>query len=104
MALATRNPAERTPAMALQLSDLPTIGSLWQHFKTGNKYTVVSWLNTSVAATDKYPWMISYISAETGSLWARRADDWHRSFGLLYAPRRRTDPRNSDTITPDWLL
>lgn len=72
-------------------SDLPPLNSLWQHTKSGNVYMVTDWLNTSVDQTDKYPWMIGYYNLDADTSWARRADDWHRSFICLNPPI--PDPR-----------
>lgn len=57
----------------------PTPGSTWRHYN-GNLYRVIHIANEP--DDDRYPKMVIY-QGVNGRIWARRADDWHRSMILL---------------------
>lgn len=66
-----------TPTTAAQ-SEVPKVGSAWRH-KNGNAYRVVAIANDCDAHfSERYPVTVVY-QGENGKMWARRADDWHRS-------------------------
>lgn len=54
-----------------------TIASIWTH-RNGNDYSVVMIAN--LLDTADYPKTIVYRNIKNGTLWARRYDDWYRSF------------------------
>mgnify|MGYP000037034177 CR=1 FL=1 len=60
--------------------DLPTPLSRWAH-RNGIVYKVVAL--TNLPNDERYPLTVVYQNEQTGSLWSRRADDWHRSFTAL---------------------
>lgn len=89
----TRMPQVPMPAsfarlpLALTASDLtglPVIGSVWNHYN-GNRYMVFAILNKDSEHQDKYPTLIAYVGSN-GKIWARRADDWHRSMKPVVVP------------------
>ncbi len=53
----------------------PTPGSVWRH-RNGNIYTVLHIANEP--DDERYPRTVVY-QGTNGRIWARRADDWHRS-------------------------
>jgi hypothetical protein len=55
---------------------IPEKGSTWEHRGSGNFYTVLHIANEP--DDERYPRMIVYQGTD-GRVWARRADDWHRS-------------------------
>lgn len=57
------------------MNALPVIGSVWKHYN-GNEYRVLHIANEPDEA--RYPLTVVYIG-ENDRVWARRADDWHRS-------------------------
>lgn len=61
----------------------PSVSSTWMH-RNGNSYRVVAITNTSKPSSnvgdERYPATIVYLNVSNGTLWSRRADDWHRSF------------------------
>ena len=59
---------------------LPELRTIWTH-RNGISYKVVGFSNTE-STNDKYPVMIHYDNAETGSHWSRPAADWDRSMTL----------------------
>lgn len=59
-----------------------TPGSIWQHYN-GGVYTVLEILNPDNPPTDDKPPTVAYIGTN-GRKWARRLDDWKRSFTVLY--------------------
>lgn len=52
----------------------------WRH-TNGNKYKVLQLANTD-SDNQRYPLLVIY-QGENGKLWARRADEWHRSMTLV---------------------
>lgn len=56
--------------------------SLWRH-RNGVLYVVVDIANAKTEKPDEYPVTVVYRNAKTGSLWARKLSDWHRSFSLV---------------------
>lgn len=54
---------------------IPAIGSHWRHYN-GTPYTVLHIANEP--GDERYPCMVIY-QGPNGKVWARRADDWHRS-------------------------
>ena len=62
---------------------LPGILSVWEH-RDGDFYSVLHIAND--VDTREYPRMIIYQSASTGTVWATRADDWHRSMTEVIVP------------------
>ena len=54
----------------------PEVGEWWVH-RNGNRYEVVAIAN--LPDEERYPKTIVY-KGENGNIWARRFDDWHRSF------------------------
>lgn len=57
----------------------PLPGSKWQHYN-GTPYTVLHIANEP--DDDRYPLTVVY-QGPNGKIWARRADDWHRSMTEL---------------------
>ncbi len=57
----------------------PLPGSKWQHYN-GTPYTVLHIANEP--DDDRYPLTVVY-QGPNGKVWARRADDWHRSMKEL---------------------
>jgi hypothetical protein len=55
--------------------NIPSIGSEWVH-RNGNIYTVIQIAN--LPDEPRYTLTIVY-RGSNGEVWARRADDWHRS-------------------------
>lgn len=60
------------------MSDLPKIGSLWQH-TNGNQYKVIALANTRTERPEEYPVTVVYENINNGAVWCRKATDWHRS-------------------------
>lgn len=58
----------------------PPIGSVWLH-RNGNTYRVQALAN--LPNEERYPLTVVYQNVHNGSIWARRADDWSRSFELV---------------------
>jgi hypothetical protein len=58
---------------------LPAVGSLWRH-TSGRVYCITDHFNVGSMYPDRYPPMLGYANTANGSLWCRRAADWHRSF------------------------
>lgn len=52
---------------------------LWRHYK-GATYRVLAIANRDTTDHTKYPVMVVYQNTVNHTIWARRADDWHRSF------------------------
>lgn len=63
--------------------DLPPIGSAWQH-RSGRTYVVLHIANLPDDAG--YPVTIVYREVGGQVVWARRAEDWHRSMTLWPEP------------------
>lgn len=63
-------------------TDIPAIGSAWQH-RSGRTYTVLHIAN--VPDNRDYPLTIVYRDTD-GNVWARWADDWHRTMTLWPEP------------------
>jgi hypothetical protein len=61
---------------------VPEKGSLWKHHN-GIEYRVITLANTLTERPDQYPVMVVYENVNTGSVWARRLDDWHRSMSKV---------------------
>jgi hypothetical protein len=57
----------------------PSPGQRWRH-RNGNTYTVL--LVANLLDEERYPKTVVYIGGN-GRVWARRADDWHRSMTYL---------------------
>lgn len=55
------------------------VGDVWQH-TNGNLYTVLHIANEPDEL--RYPRTIVY-QGPNGKVWARRADDWHRSMTFM---------------------
>lgn len=55
----------------------PPIGSVWIH-SSGREYTVIEHANT-MSDNDRYPKIVVY-RGPNNHIWARRLDDWQRSF------------------------
>jgi len=60
------------------ISDLPALGSFWTH-KNGNKYKVIALANTRTERPEQYPVTVVYENINNGTVWCRKATDWHRS-------------------------
>ena len=54
---------------------VPPVGSKWRHYN-GTQYTVLHIANEP--DDERYPRMVIY-QGPNGKVWARKADDWHRS-------------------------
>jgi hypothetical protein len=61
--------------MSDDVKPAPTPGSKWRHYN-GTPYTVLHIANEPDGA--RYPLTVVY-QGPNGMVWARRADDWHRS-------------------------
>jgi hypothetical protein len=63
----------------------PEIRSVWRHEKSGDHYYVADYANieNNVEKRDRYPVTILYRKANTDRLYARRLDDWERSFSTM---------------------
>lgn len=60
------------------MNALPKVGTRWQHYG-GVTYTVLHIANDGAPSpSERYPVMVVY-QGPNGKIWARRADDWHRS-------------------------
>lgn len=55
----------------------PIPGTLWRH-RNGNIYEVVHVVN--LPDDERYPKTVVYRNVSNRTMWARRFDDWHRSF------------------------
>lgn len=58
--------------------NIPKIWSLWQH-KNGIIYRVINLANMA-STNEHYPKTVVYENVQTGSVWSRPLDSWHRSF------------------------
>lgn len=63
---------------------LPEPTTIWQHYN-GIQYEVVLIANRTSAQQDKYPTTVVYRNTLNKHVFARRADDWHRSFSPVCA-------------------
>lgn len=66
-----------------------TPGSVWRHYN-GSIYTVWAIANPDNPPGDDKPPTVVYIGAN-GNIWARRLDDWHRSFAIIFDGRSKLD-------------
>lgn len=57
--------------------NMPIEGTLWKH-RNGNLYCIVAVAN--LPDEERYPKTVVYKNVKNGTVWARRYDDWHRSF------------------------
>lgn len=64
----------------------PQQEDVWQH-RSGNKYRVVHIAN--LPNDERYPQTVVYVNMANLSVWARRLDDWHRSFTFVENPLPR---------------
>lgn len=62
----------------------PAVGSQWEH-RNGNTYTVLHIANKP--DEPRYPKTVVYQGAN-GEVWARPADDWHRSMVAKPQPKK----------------
>ena len=69
-------------------NDIPAVKSIWRH-RNGNEYRVIG--ITNLPGDEKYPTTVVYQNVKNGTLWSRRADDWHRSFTLVPSLAWATD-------------
>lgn len=75
--------------------EVPKVGSAWRH-KNGNAYRVVAIANNCDAHfSERYPVTVVY-QGENGKMWARRADDWHRSM-----THDATAPSTAPVVLPE---
>lgn len=75
--------------------EVPKVGSAWRH-KNGNAYRVVAIANDCDAHfSERYPVTVVY-QGENGKMWARRADDWHRSM-----THDATAPSTAPVVLPE---
>lgn len=85
------------PKTAAAPVEVPKVGSAWRH-KNGNAYRVVAIANDCDAHfSERYPVTVVY-QGENGKMWARRADDWHRSM-----THDATAPSTAPVVLPEPL-
>lgn len=60
-----------------EIRPLPIAGTIWRHLN-GNLYKVLMIANSELR-NDNYPVTVVYQNVDNGTVWCRRADDWHRS-------------------------
>lgn len=83
------------PKTAAAPVEVPKVGSAWRH-KNGNAYRVVAIANDCDAHfSERYPVTVVY-QGENGKMWARRADDWHRSM-----THDATAPSTAPVVLPE---
>ena len=72
-----------TDCQAPKPSVLPAIESktVWRH-RNGAVYVVIAIAN--LPDTEDYPKTVLYMNVVNGTAWARRFDDWHRSFTFIH--------------------
>ena len=75
----------------MEQMQLPEIGSVWTHDKTGNLYTVEMISNVGTTKPDDFPVTVIYRSFETDDLWSRPVAEWHRSMSINKHLGRRHD-------------
>jgi hypothetical protein len=79
-----------TPPVAVD----PEVGSIWKHYN-GGVYEVIAIANT--LNTEKYPKAVIHKNRANGTVWTRRADDWHRSY-------TQQDKTSETPVDPDLDL
>ena len=65
---------------------VPQIETLWKH-RNGQQYRVIAHANKYTENPEKYPVMVIYEGTNNGKVWARAANDWHRSMTPLPTKR-----------------
>ena len=58
--------------------------TVWRH-RNGNEYRILHIAN--LLDEERYPKTIVYQNVNNSTVWARRFDDWHRSFTFLREER-----------------
>jgi len=54
------------------------VGSTWKH-SSGTQYEVIAIANAESTRPQAYPLTVVYRNIETGSVWSRKASEWHQS-------------------------